>query len=238
MRFAMSVGTRSGMRTRALRALIGALSGGLLGVWLAAGPVRAAEEPETDDGPEAVEAAEAPPAPVPLRLDQGFTLDLPAGWALEDADAGDGPGADPGDATGRLRVRVVCRTPACRRTQETCTFVLRRAAVAGADDAARLAGLHASPLARYTRLRAVLKSTSAGATIRAALGPARFGPHDWIAVETEAAPRFKSGLFAETVIGGRYLGAICKTCETGEVRHAAARAMLGSLRRGERSAAR
>ncbi len=210
-----------GIRALALCAVMSALLGSAL----------AAEEPEADEPEETVEA-EPLPAPLPLRLSQGFTLDLSADWALEDA------GDDPGDATDRMRVRVVCRTPACRRTQETCTFVLRQASVAGADDAARLAGLHASPLARYMRLRAVLKSTSAGATIRAALGPARFGPHDWIAVETEAAPRFKSGLFAETVIGGRYFGAICKTCETGEVRHESARAMLGSLRRVERSAAR
>lgn len=116
--------------------------------------------------------------------------------------------------------------------------MLRRAPVAGESDAEALAGLHATPLGRYGRLRAVLRSTSQGASIRAPLGPVRFGPHDRLAVETEAAPRFKSGLFAETVIGGRYPGAICKTCETGEVRFEAARAILGSVRRAERSAAR
>ncbi|GJE68995.1 hypothetical protein [Methylorubrum podarium] len=200
-------------------------------------PAWAEEAPETVDGAATESGAasddgDAVSGPVTLRLDQGFVLDLPAGWVLEEA------GADPGDGTGRRVVRIVCETPACARTREACTLRLRPTAVEGEDDAARLAGLHASPLSRYVRLRAVLKSTSAGAAIRRPLGPERFGPRDWIAVETEAAPRFKSGLFAETVIGGRYFGAICKTCETGAVRHEAARTILGSLRRIERSAAR
>jgi hypothetical protein len=204
---------------------------------LAIVPARAEEAPEAADDAVSESAAEpdsteAPQGPVTLRLDQGFRLDLPPGWVLEDA------GEDPGDASGRRVVRIVCETPACARSQEACTLRLRTAPVEGADDADRLAGLHASPLSRYVRLRAVLKSTSVGATIRRPLGPERFGAHDWIAVETEAASRFKSGLFAETVVDGRYLGAICKTCETGAVRHRAARSILGSLRRVERAAAR
>lgn len=207
----------------------------LLSCLLAIAPARAEERPNSTEepAPEAsTDAAEALPGPTTLRLDQGFVLDLPAGWVLEDADE------DPRDASGRRVVRIVCETPACARTKEACTLRLRTAPVEGEDDAARLAGLHASPLSRYFRLRAVLKSTSPGATIRRPLGPERFGTRDWIAVETEAAPRFKSGLFAETVVDGRYLGAICKTCETGAVRHEAARAILGSIRRIERSAAR
>lgn len=206
----------------------------LLSCLLAIAPARAEEMPNSTDepAPEAsTDGAEPLPGPTTLRLDQGFVLDLPAGWVLEDAD-------DAGDATGRRVVRIVCETPACARTKEACTLRLRMKAVEGEDDAARLAGLHASPLSRYFRLRAVLKSTSPGASIRRPFGPERLGTRDWIAIETEAAPRFKSGLFAETVVDGRYFGAICKTCETGAVRHAAARALLSSLRRVERSAAR
>jgi hypothetical protein len=207
-----------------------------LAVLLAAGAGRADDAPqseapfraEEDTGEQEADQAR----PVTLRLDQGFVLDMPPGWELERA------ADDPGDATGRMRVRTVCRTPACRRTQETCTFVLRRDSAEGADDAERLAGLHATPLSRYLRLRTVLERTSLGATIRQPLGPVEFGPHTWIAVETNAAGRFKSGLFAETVIDGRYLGATCRTCETGEDRHTAARAMLASVRRVERSASR
>lgn len=209
----------------------------LMACLLAVAPARAEDAPETiaEPAPGAVatpETEDALPGPTVLRLDQGFVLDLPAGWVLEEADD------DPGDATGRRVVRVVCQTQACARTQETCTLRLRTGPVEGADDAARLGGLHAAPLSRYFRLRAVLKSTSPGASIRRPIGPERFGPRDWIAVETEAAPRFKSGLFAETVIGGRYLGAICKTCETGPTRHEAAHALLASARRPAWSAAR
>lgn len=203
----------------------------VLSCLLAIAPARAEEMPNSTEepAPEAsTDAEEALPGPTTLRLDQGFVLDLPPGWVLDDA----------GDATGRRVVRIVCATPACARTKEACTLRLRTKAVEGEDDAARLTGLHASPLSRYFRLRAVLKSTSPAASIRRPLGPERFGTRDWIAVETEAAPRFKSGLFAETVVDGRYFGAICKTCETGAVRHAAARALLSSLRRVERSAAR
>lgn len=206
----------------------------LLSCLLGVAPVRAEEVPNSTEEPApAASTDEAGPLPGPttLRLDQGFVLDLPAGWVMEDAD-------DAGDATGRRIVRIVCETPACARTKEACTLRLRTAPVEGADDAARLAGLYASPLSRYFRLRAVLKSTSPGASIRRPLGPERFGTRDWIAVETEAAPRFMSGLFVETVIDGRYLGAICKTCETGAVRHESARAILGSVRRIARSAAR
>lgn len=218
---------------RRLRAAL--LAACLLAGLSAFNPARAEETPDSTEepAPEAsTDGADALPGPTTLRLDQGFRLDLPPGWVLEDADDASG------DATGRRVVRIVCETPACARTKEACTLRLRSKAVEGEDDAARLAGLHASPLSRYFRLRAVLKSTSLGATIRRPLGPERFGSREWIAVETEAAPRFKSGLFAETVIDGRYLGAICKTCETGAVRHEAARAILGSVRRVDRSAAR
>ncbi|TFZ60739.1 hypothetical protein E4V01_02705 [Methylorubrum sp. Q1] len=207
----------------------------LLSCLLGIAPARAEEMPTTTEepAPEAsTDAEKALPGPTTLRLDQGFTLDLPPGWVLEDADE------DPGDARGRRVVRIVCETPACAHTKEACTLRLRTAPVEGADDAARLTGLYTAPLSRYFRLRAVLKSTSPGATIRRPLGPERFGAREWFAVETEAAPRFKSGLFAETVIDGRFLGVICKTCETGAVRHRAARALLGSVRRVERSAAR
>lgn len=163
-----------------------------------------------------------------LRLDQGFTLNLPEGWSLEN------PGDDPGDATGRLRVHLACGTPACKRTQESCIVSLRRGAVGTeGDDTARLDGLYASPMSRYSRIRQILKSTSKDATLRGGFAKVRFGPRDWWAVETEAAHRFKSGLYAETVIDGHYVGITCKTCETDEVRHEDARAILSSVRRAE-----
>lgn len=177
-----------------------------LGFWLAAMPARAGE--------------------VGLRLDHDILVDLPEGWSV-------GNDRDSNAATGRRRVQVVCDTEACRHTQETCTFVLQRKPVEGVDDAARLAGLYASALSRYARLRAVLKNTSEDARIRQTLALARIGQRDWYVVETDAKPGFKSGLFAETVIGGWYLGAICKTCETGEIRYESAREMLSTVRRAD-----
>lgn len=159
-----------------------------------------------------------------LRMDDGLQLTLPEGWRLDEA------GDDPFDATGRRRVHLVCETPACKRTQETCTFVLRAKPVAGANDAVRLANLYESPLTRYARLKSVLKSTSKDAEIRQDLAIRRVGDRDWYVVETDARHNYKSGYFAETVIDGTYLGAICKTCETGEIRHQGGREMLMSLR--------
>lgn len=158
-----------------------------------------------------------------IRMDGGLHFTLPNGWRLED------PGEDGGDATARKRVQIVCETPECKRTQETCTFVLRDRPIEGTDDAARLASLYASPLARYFRLKNVLKSTSKDAEIRQDLAIRRIGMRDWQVVETDARHNYKSGYFAETVIDGRYLGVTCKTCEAGEVRHLSARTMLESV---------
>lgn len=159
-----------------------------------------------------------------LRMDDGFELTLPEGWRLDEA------GDDPFDATGRRRVHLICETHACKRTQETCTLILRSKPVEGENDAARLANLYESPLTRYARLKSVLKSTSKDAEIRQNLAIRRIGEHDWYVVETDARHNYKSGYFAETVIGGTYLGAICKTCETGEIRHQGGQEMLMSLR--------
>ena len=67
-------------------------------------------------------------------------------------------------------------------------------------------------------LRAVLRSTSKDAQVLQPLGRTAFGPREWWTIETDARHNYKSGLFAETVIDGRYLGVICKTCETGSER--------------------
>lgn len=158
-----------------------------------------------------------------IRMDHGLQLTLPAGWRLDEA------GEDATDATGRRRVHIICETPECKRTQETCTFALRDKPIPGTDDATRIAGLYEAPLARYFRLRAVLKSTSKDAEILQDLAVQRIGQRDWWVVETDARHNFKSGYFAETVIDGRRLAVTCKTCETGADRHRTARAMLETV---------
>lgn len=160
----------------------------------------------------------------PLPLPDGLTLDVPEGWRVDGSAEGE-IGKD-----GRTRIQLVCETEACKRTQETCTVLMRSQPVTGADDEARLASLYAAPMDRYFRIRAVLRSTSKDAQVLQPLGRAAFGARDWWAIETDARHNYKSGLFAETVIAGRYLGVICKTCETGSERHQAGRAIMASIR--------
>lgn len=165
-----------------------------------------------------------PASAEPLPLPDGLMLDLPQGWRIDGTAEGE-TGKD-----GRTRIQLVCETPACERTQETCTILMRPQPVAGADDAARLASLYAAPMDRYFRIRAVLRSTSKDAQVLQPLGRVSLGTRDWWMIETDARHNYKSGLFAETVIDGRYLGVICKTCETGSERHQAGRAMMTSIR--------
>lgn len=175
-------------------------------------------------------------APGPLlaetvALPAGLAIDLPEGWRV------DGPGEGTASATGMRRIQFVCETQACRRTLETCTILMNDERPDGADDAARLRSLYASPHARYDRLRAVLKATSRDAELRQPLAIVRWGDREWYRVETDARHNKKSGLFAETVIDGRYVGAICKTCEQSEQRYGDGIGLLTSLRpRGDHSA--
>lgn len=159
-----------------------------------------------------------------VALPAGLGVDLPEGWRV------DGPAEGTLSVTGMRRIQFVCETQACRRTLETCTILMNDERPDGADDAARLRSLYESPHARYNRLRAVLKATSRDADILKPLEIVRWGEREWYRVETDARHNKKSGLFAETVIGGRYLGVICKTCEQGAERYRDGLALIGSLR--------
>ncbi|CAD5299691.1 conserved exported hypothetical protein [Bosea sp. 62] len=160
----------------------------------------------------------------PVALPDGLVLDLPEGWRV------DGPAEGETGKDGRTRIQLVCETEACKRTQETCTILMRSQPVIGADDAARLTSLYAAPMDRHFRIRAVLRSTSKDAQVLQPLARVALGSRDWWRIETDARHNYKSGLFAETVIDGRYLGVICKTCETGSERHQAGRAIMASVR--------
>ncbi|GLS43550.1 hypothetical protein [Methylobacterium brachythecii] len=165
--------------------------------------------------------------PSRLDLDHGIAATLPADWQADDEASA--PVAY--DTKGYRRLQIVCHSESCRRSQESCTFVLKNDRVEGDDDASRLSGLYATALSRYARLRAAVKNTGEQATLRRSLERETIGPREWWVLETQARPGFKSALFAETVIDGWYVGAICRTCETGEIRHGAARAMLSSVDR-------
>lgn len=160
----------------------------------------------------------------PLPLPDGLMLDLPEGWRV------DGPAKGSTGKDGRTRIQLVCETEACKRTQETCTVLTRTQPVAGNEDEARLTSLYSAPMDRYFRIRAVLRSTSKDAQVLQPLARVALGPRDWWRIETDARHNYKSGLFAETVIDGRYLGVICKTCKTGSERHQAGRAIMMSIR--------
>lgn len=169
------------------------------------------------------DAARTPPA-ASVQLPNGVVIDLPEGWRL------DGPARGQASRTGLRRVQFVCESERCQKTEETCTILMRDTDIEGADDDARTRALYASPMKRYFRLRAVLKATGRDAELRQPLELTRIGERNWQRVETDARHNFKSGLFAETVVNGRYVGGICKTCERGAVRHRDGLAILSSLR--------
>jgi hypothetical protein len=159
-----------------------------------------------------------------VMMPHGLTVELPQGWRV------DGPDEGKVSKTGLRRIQLICESEACEKTQETCTVLMRTKEIKGSDDASRLRALYASPLDRYFRLRAVLRSTSKDAEIRKPLEIVRMSDREWYRVETDARHNYKSGLFAETIVNGLYVGLICKTCETGEERHQGGLKILMSLK--------
>jgi hypothetical protein len=163
--------------------------------------------------------------PTAVTLDHGISFTLPPGWVLEekrDTRKGD---------EGRLVVEIACETEHCKEeTLETCRVMLFPEHHGGGQDAENLEALYADPMARYFRMRAVRIATSRDAEFRRLLAPMTIGQRDWYVVETDARHNMKSGLFADTIIGGWKVQVSCKTCETGEIRHSDATAMLASFR--------
>lgn len=159
-----------------------------------------------------------------VSLPYDLMIDLPEGWRV------DGPEQGKLGTDGLRRVQLICDTEACEKTQETCTVLMRRKPIEGDDDAAKVRALYESPFQRYLRLRAVLRNTSRDAEILKPLELVKIGERDWYRVETDARHNYKSGFFAETVVNGLYVGTICKSCETGAVRHQDGLRILTSLK--------
>ncbi|MBV7485506.1 hypothetical protein [Bordetella sp. BOR01] len=162
----------------------------------------------------------------------GLSIAIPEGWVV------DGSPQGKLSKTGLRRVQLVCESEACKQTQETCTILMRAKQMEGDDDIAKLHSLYASPLQQYFRLRAVLRATGRDAGIRKPLDLVRIGDREWYRVETDARHNYKSGLFAETVIDGLYVGGICKSCETGEIRHQSGLQILMSLKKSNAASLR
>jgi len=169
-------------------------------------------------------AAAQPASAETIDLPHGRSIELPEGWVVKGAPDGTV------SRTGMRRVQLACITEACEHTQETCTILMQPKNLEGNDDDAKLHALYASPLQRYFRLRAVLRSTGSDAELLKPLERTRIGERQWYRVETDARHGYKSGLFAETVVDGLYIGAICKSCETGEQRHQNGLQILQSLK--------
>lgn len=160
----------------------------------------------------------------PLTLPNDMMIDLPEDWYI------DGPAEGEMSSDGIRRIQLACDRDRCAKTQETCTILLRNKKMDGADDGAKLRSLYDTPLQKYFRLRAVLRATGRDAELRKPLQLVRIGQREWYRVETDARHNYKSGLFAETVVEGRYVGAICKTCERDDIRYRDSQAILTSLR--------
>lgn len=158
-----------------------------------------------------------------LAMPQGLTVELPASWHV------DGPAEGRLGRDGLRRIHLACASARCAQAQEACTLLLRPQPLAGEDDGARLRSLYDSPLKKYARLRAVLRRASPGADLRQPLAIVRIGEREWYQVETDAAPGHAARLYAETVVGGHYVGAICSTLETAAPRHQDALSLLQSL---------
>jgi hypothetical protein len=163
-----------------------------------------------------------------VELDHGISFTLPPGWVLEqlrDTRKGD---------KGRLVAEIACETEHCRdETLETCRIVLFPEHFGDAPDAENLTALYANPMDRYFRMRAVRIATSKDAEFLRPLAPMAIGARGWYVAETDARHNMKSGLFADSIIGGWRVQVSCKTCETGEIRHRDAMAMLASFRQAE-----
>jgi hypothetical protein len=157
-------------------------------------------------------------------MPHGLSIELPEGWVVDGSPEGEL------SKSGLRRVQLVCESEACEQTQETCTILMRVKQMQGDDDIDKLRSLYASPLQQYFRLRAVLRATGSDAEIRKPLELTRIGDREWYRIETDARHNYKSGLFAETVIDGLYVGGICKSCETGEIRHQSGLQILMSLK--------
>ena len=155
------------------------------------------------------------------------SLVLPQGWT------GDVPEPRPVAAKAeehdfQVQVTATCRSVACTASLDVCT-------VKTYDEIIPLYDLVAGFMLFPTRAEMddttehVLAWTSENATVAKPLGRETLGRHSWYTVETNAAPGYKSVLHARTVMSGRYMWVLCRTCATDEHRFDAVRALIASI---------
>ncbi len=133
----------------------------------------------------------------------------------------------------QVQLTATCRSVVCKTSLDTCT-------VKTYDDIMPLYDIVAGLMLFPTRAKMdnttthVLAWTSANATVAKPLGRETLGRHSWYTIETNAAPGHKSVLHARTVMDGRYMWVLCRTCATDEHRFDTARQLIASIEIDER----
>ena len=157
----------------------------------------------------------------------GASLALPDGWT------GAVPEARPSPAAGqdhdfRLQVTATCGSVACRSSLDVYTVKTYDGVIPLYDVVAGFM-LFPTRAKMDETTRSTLDTTSADASVAKPLGRETLGRHGWYTIETNAAPGYKSVLHARTVMSGRYMWVLCRTCALDERRFDAARALIASI---------
>ena len=155
----------------------------------------------------------------------GVSFEFPDGWTTDIVKSP----STAGKAGFGTEIKAACVTERCRTTQETCRIWIYDEVIGGVDGDP-LAGLYRSAGEKYDLTRTILMRTGEGARVARAVGTQTFGATAWAIIETQAAGAYKSVIFARTSVAGRDIMVDGRTCERGEPRFEAARAIIASAR--------
>lgn len=166
----------------------------------------------------------------------GERLKLPlfdASLVLPDEWTGDVPEPRPipaktADLEFRVQVTATCRSVACKTSLDVCTVKTFEDVMPLYDVVARFM-LFPTRAKMDVTTRNVLDWTSRDASVAKPLGRETLGRHSWYTIETNAAPGYKSVLHARTIMDGRYMWVLCRTCAGDEHRFDAARELIASI---------
>ena len=171
-------------------------------------------------------ATAAPRIPLPLF---GLSVVLPDGWTADIPPAKPIPAADK-DHDFQTQVEAVCKTEACDKSREVCTIRVYDE-VMQTWDVISNALLFPRQADMDKTTNTVLDWTSVGATVRRPLGKETIETTSWYTIETDPSPGYKAVLHARTVMKGRFLWALCRTCSIDDPhRFDTARGILASIR--------
>jgi hypothetical protein len=155
----------------------------------------------------------------------GITVALPEGWTSELTKAArkqDNPNFS-------NELVATCKTGRCQTTLETCRLSVYDTVMGLPDGEDALKRIAPSALDQYDITRRMLMAAGDGATVAKRWGPETMGSIPWLRIETRATGPWKSVLYGRAIYKDRYLIAECRTCERGEGRFTAARAIMSSI---------